>query len=315
MSCYHHLTIEERENLYGFLQKGLKIREIARALGRSASTISRELKRNEAYLPIQAQRRYLEQRKRCVRTYRLSDAALEADVRFCLGHLYWSPEQISSRFKLEKAQTIGTSTIYRALDSGLLRDTLQYYLRFKYKKIGKAKKKDRRCFARRIEERPAEANDRSEFGHWEGDNIVSHKSKPVITTLVDRKSRFLTAGKASCKEAVEQRKVVVRLLEKTGTPVRSITFDQGSEFADAAGMEEDLNTLVFFANPHAPWERPTNENTNGLLRQFIPKHTDLNQISEKDLSRFVALLNMRPRKCLNWLTPYEVFSGSLLHFT
>lgn len=130
-------------------------------------------------MPIQTQRRYLEQRKRCVRTYRLSDAALEADVRFCLSHLYWSPKQISSRFKLEKAQTIETSTIYRALDSGLLRDTLRYYLRFKYKKTGKAKKKDRRCYARRIEESPAEANDRSEFGHWEGDHFVSHKGKPV----------------------------------------------------------------------------------------------------------------------------------------
>ena len=96
---------------------------------------------------------------------------------------------------------------------------------------------------------------------------------------------------------------------------KSITFDQGVEFTDAAGIESDLNTMVYFAHPHAPWERPTNENTNGLLRQFIPKHTDLGNVTDADLSRFVALINLRPRKCLNWSTPYEVFSNQSLHFT
>ena len=315
MSCYHHLTIEERELLYGFLQKGFSRRKIAKELGRSPSTITRELKRNSDYLPVRAQERYRSCRKNSIRKRLLADPQLEASVRFFLGHLFWSPEQIANRLKAEGAQSVSASTIYRALDCGLLRDTLRYYLRIKYKTIGKAKKKDRRCFARKIDERPEAAANRAERGHWEGDTIVSHKSRTVIATLVDRQSRFLTAGRIPCKEAAEVRAVVVHLLSKTQYPVKSITFDQGVEFTDAAGIESDLNTMVYFAHPHAPWERPTNENTNGLLRQFIPKHTDLSNVTDADLSRFVALINLRPRKCLNWSTPYEVFSNQSLHFT
>lgn len=315
MSCYHHLTIVEREKLYGFLQKGLSIRRIAEQLGRSPSTVSRELKRNHSYLPIHAQEAYRRRRKNCGRKCLLTDVQLEGTVRFFLGHLYWSPEQISHRLKKEGCRSVSTSTIYRALDRGILRDTLRYYLRFKYKTLGKAKKPERQCFVRKIDERPSEANDRSECGHWEGDTIVSFKSKTVIATLVDRKSRYLTAGRVASKEAAEVRRVVVQLLSKPAHPVKSITFDQGVEFADAAGMERELNTLVFFAHPHSPWERPTNENTNGLLRQFMPKHSNLGNVTDEDLSHYVALINLRPRKCLNWSTPYEVFSEQLLHFT
>jgi len=315
MSCYHHLTIEERELLYGFLKKGLSMRKIAQALKRSPSTICRELKRNPDYLPINAQINYSLHRKHSIRKYRLSDPDLAANVRFFLGNLFWSPEQISNRLKSEGAGTIGTSTIYRALDSGLLRNTLRYYLRFKYKKLGKNKEPAKRCFSRSIKDRPAEANDRTELGHFEGDTIVSHKSKKVIATLVDRKSRYLIAGLVKSKEAAEVRSVIVKLLLKTQYPVKSITFDQGTEFSESEIMESSLKTLVYYAHPHAPWERPTNENTNGLLRQFIPKHRDLGEVSEDDLSRFVALINLRPRKCLNWSTPYEVFSHNLLHFT
>ena len=159
------------------------------------------------------------------------------------------------------------------------------------------------------------ANDRAELGHFEGDTIVSHKSKAVIATLVDRKSRYLIAGRVDRKEAAQVRRVIVELLLKTGGPVKSITFDQGTEFSEAGEMEAGLNTMVYFAHPHAPWERASNENTNGLLRQFIPKHRDLGDVSDEDLSRFAALINLRPRKCLNWATPYEVFSHNLLHFT
>ena len=315
MSCYHHLTIEERELLYGFLQKGLSIRAISKELSRSPSSISRELKRNGKCLPYQAQNNYIRRRKKCGRKCLLSDRMFEAEVRFFLGYLFWSPEQIANRFKLEGSHTISTSTIYRALDKGLLRDTLRYYLRFKYKKMGKAANRAKNRFGRTIDERPADAENRTTFGHWEGDTIVSSKSKTVVATLVDRRSRYLMAGRVSCKEAAEVRRVVVNLLQKTHHPVRSITFDQGSEFSDAVGMESDLDTKVYFAHPHSPWERPSNENTNGLLRQFIPKHRDLGDVTDDELSRFVALINLRPRKCLNWSTPYEVFSDQMLHLT
>ena len=176
MSCCHHLTIEERELLYGFLQKGFSRRKIAKELGRSPSTISRELKRNSDYLPVRAQERYRSCRKNSIRKRLLADPQLEASVRFFLGHLFWSPEQIANRLKAEGAQSVSASTIYRALDCGLLRDTLRYYLRIKYKTIGKAKKKDRRCFARKIDERPEAAANRAERGHWEGDQMISEFS-------------------------------------------------------------------------------------------------------------------------------------------
>ena len=315
MSCYHHLTIAEREKLYAFFLSGYSMRKIAALLGRSPSTISRELRRNPEYLPCDAQSRYLQRRKHCVRKPVLADPQLHADVHFWLGYMFWSPEQIANRLKHEGKAFVSTSTIYRALDSGLLQDTLRYYLRFKYKTHGKSKKSVRKCFARSIEQRPEAANSRSELGHWEGDTIVSRKSKTVIATLVDRKSRYLTAGKVRSKEAADVRQVVVHLLKKTGLPVKSITFDQGTEFAESAKMEQALTAPVFFSHPHSPWERPTNENTNGLLRQFIPKHRDLGDVSDEDLSRIVSLMNLRPRKCINWLTPFEMFSQQVLHFT
>lgn len=315
MSCYHHLNIIERENLYVFLSMGYSIRKISKELNRSASTISRELKRNPEYIPTKAQEHYHENRKRSIRKPILSDKELLRDVTFFIGRMYWSPEQVSNRLRKEGNKSISTSTIYRALDNGLLRDTLRYYLRFKYKKIGKSKKANKKCFSKSIEQRPVSANDRSETGHWEGDTIVSHKSKATIVTLVDRKTRYLTAGKAKNKESSEIRKVVVTLLKKTHTPIKSITFDCGTEFTENQIMEAELATDVYFAHPHSPWERPSNENTNGLLRQFIPKRHDINSFSDDDIDSFVSLLNLRPRKCLNWLTPFEAFSLLPLHFT
>lgn len=315
MSCYSHLTIEEREKLYAFTQfpEKMSIRKMAGLIGRSPSTVSRELRRNKGCLPSQAQKQYLERRKKCVRKAILSNPDLHEQVHFFLGYLYWSPEEIANRFRMEGKYRVSTSTIYRALDNGVLQDTLRFYLRIKYKKIGKAKKPVRSCFKHSIEDRPKAADNRSEIGHWEGDTIVGHKSKTVIATLVDRKTRYLVSGRVESKEADKIRKVVVGLLRNTTT--KSITFDQGTEFAEGAKMETELKTKVYYAHPHSPWERPTNENTNGLLRQFIPKRSDLEKVSDEDLKRYVALLNLRPRKCLNWSTPYEEFSQNVLHFT
>lgn len=316
MSCYHHLTIEEREKLYAFQQMPdlFSIRKIASVLGRAPSTISRELKRNANCLPHQAQEQYYARRRRSVRKHILSDPELHKYVHFFLGSLYWSPEQISRRFKAEGKYSIGTSTIYRALENGMLQDALRYYLRLKYKTIGKAKRAVKACFSHTLEQRPEQARLRTEVGHWEGDTIVSHKSKAVIATLVDRKSRYLAAGIVKSKQAAEVRTVIVRLLQRE-KEVKTITFDQGVEFSEGEQIEQALNAKVFYAHPHSPWERPTNENTNGLLRQFIPKHTDIGMLSQDDVSRFVSLLNLRPRKCLNWSTPYEAFSHQVLHFT
>lgn len=314
MNCYHHLTIEERENLYKGLCSGKSLRELSRELKRSPSTLSRECARNGAeYHPWQAEKNYQIRRKRSVRKRRLEDVELRHTVHFLLGWLYWSPEQISQRLRVEQGIVIGTSTIYRALDKGTLRPSLRFYLRHKYKTFGKASKKNRQCFSVTIDQRPEQALTRCHLGHWEGDTIIGHGSKACILTLVDRKSRFLVAAKSESKEAALINPLISSLL--SSLPVASVTFDQGPEFSAAYLLPEPFKDKVFFAHPHAPWERGTNENTNGLLRQFFSKERPVSTVQTQELSRVVALLNFRPRKSLNWLTPYEVHFDSMLHFT
>lgn len=316
MSCYNHLTTEERESLMLFYEQGLSIRQIAKKLGRAASTISRELRRNpNPYRATTAQKNYLKRRRLCVRRRVLSDLDLHKTVHFLLGYLWWSPEQISNRLREEGTAHISTSTIYRALDNGDLQDTLRYYLRIKYHKLGKNKEPNKLCFQKSITLRSDSAALRSEPGHWEGDTIRGSREKDCLVTLVDRYSRILLCLKVPNKESGTVRKAVVTLLTRTKLPVRSITFDQGTEFTEGEAMERELGTDVYYAHPRSPWERPTNENTNGLIRQFVPKRSKISTLTEDEVGRFVTLLNFRPRKCLGWKTPYEVAFDQVLHLT
>lgn len=315
MSCYHHLTINERESLMLFFIQGMSMREIARKMNRSVSTISRELRRtNNEYRASCAQNDYEQRRKRSVRHCRLENLELRRLVQFSLSHMYWSPEQISKRLTME-GMPISTSTIYRALDNGLLRDTLRYYLRFKYKTLGKASKRNKSCFSKSIHMRPKEADMRIVDGHWEGDTVRGHRESECIVTLVDRHSRFLLADVVPNRESTPVRETICRLLKESKLPVKTITFDRGTEFAEGSQMEIELNADVYFARPSAPWQRPTNENTNGLLRQFIPKRSKISDIAQDTFRRYIFLLNFRPRKCLGWKTPYEVAFHQVLHFT
>ena len=202
------------------------------------------------------------------------------------------------------------------METGLLRDTLRFYLRRKYKTIGKAPKKRRKCFENLIKDRPIEADDRSELGHFEGDTIIGSRHKSCIVTLVDRKSRFLLAGKCASKKVEDVTPVIIELLAKLPPEKRkTITFDQGMEFSQPWQLESALGISVYFANAHSPWERGTNENTNGLLRQFFPKGKGMGDVTQSDVDRAVTLLNMRPRKCLDWKLPFESFNDALLHLT
>ena len=325
MSRYSHLTIEERKSIAQFHYQELTIREIARRLGRSPSTISRELKRNawhpasdvSQYHPQVAQMAYKERRKACVRKCVLDNVELRHWVHFLLGYLYWSPEEICQRLRKERGRCeIGTSTIYRALENGKLRVALRPFLRRKYKTFGKASKKKRKCFEKLIDLRPDEANDRSVIGHFEGDTIKGHGDKSCIVTLAERKSRFLVAGKCESKQVESVNPVIIEQLSRIPKKKRkTITFDQGPEFSKSDDLEKALEVDIYFAHPHSPWERGTNENTNGLLRQFYSKECNMGLVSQEDLDHVVALLNMRPRACLGWKTPYEVFFDQVLHFT
>lgn len=316
MSCYTHLTTKERECLMLLYEKGESIRKIAKSLHRSPSSISRELKRNESpYRASLARERYCEQRSRCVRSKILDNVELRKTVTFLLGKLYWSPEQVSNRLKMERKIQISTNTIYRALETGLLRDTLRYYLRIKYKKHGKSSKIRRRCFQNTIENRPKEADERSVLGHWEGDTIHSSNEADALVTIADRKSRLLLCAKVPNKESQNVRRAMAVLLHESKLPVLSVTLDQGTEFADNKELEQELQTDVYYAHPRSPWERPTNENTNGLIRQFIPKRKKISQYTDEDVRMIMTMLNFRPRKCLGWLTPYESAFNQVLHLT
>ena len=316
MSCYKHLTIEERESLMLSRERGESIRQIAKKLGRAPSTISRELHRNPGtYRAVAAQKNYQQRRKACVRHRILLNRELHRMVHFLLGYLWWSPEQISNRFREEGTAEISTSTIYRALENGDLQDTLRYYLRIKYHKLGKNKEPSKLCFQKTISLRPEAAALRSEPGHWEGDTIRGSCETDSLVTLVDRYSRILLCERVPNRESGTVRRAVVRLLTRSRLLVRSVTFDQGTEFAESVQMEKDLGIDVFYAHPRSPWERPTNENTNGLIRQFVPKRSKVSALTEEDISRFIAVLNFRPRKCLGWKTPYEVAFNEVLHLT
>ena len=150
----------------------------------------------------------------------------------------------------------------------------------------------------------------SRIGDWEGDTMTGKIGSGLITTLVDRKSRYLLAGKVESKHASVQRETIETLLK--GHTVNSISLDNGVEFAEHEEIEKTLQTEIYFADPHCPWQRGSNENTNGLLRFFFPRSSDFREITQEDINEVVKLINGRPRKCLGWMTPEEVYEGVAL---
>ena len=333
MSHYKHLSITERESIWEGMLQGKKAAQIARALQRSTSTVTREVKRNsyqvgkgQAYRPSTAQRKYGIRRLRCRRHRILNDEKLREMVRGLILERSWSPEQISKRLKLEGSEyAISYPTIYRWLKEGDVRSRIStpYYremvlhLRHRGKKRhkkGVAERRGKRVIQYRLCERPEEANQRAAIGHWEADTIQGKINSGCVLTMVDRKSRFLIAGKAKRKFACDVSDVLCAVLK--GLPpgsLKSITPDLGTEFSRYACVTRDIPEAKFyFPHPHSPWERPTSENTNGLLRQFIPARSDLSALCDDLLQSFVSLLNHRPRKCLGWLSPFEVFFHSSL---
>lgn len=335
MSHYKHLTIEERESLYLGKNQGKSIREIARELGRSPSTISRELARNKhshrPYSPSAAQRRYTNCKKNCGRKAILSTEENRDIIRKLIGEYEWSPEQIEHRLALEGSTLkISYATIYRALKNGLLDGGSLWHVRkcdrylFHLRRKGKPRKKNNAVNKQgkihieyTISQRPAAANDRSEFGHWESDTVIGKRGEALLLTQVERKSRFLMAAKIPDAAAETVKEAMIAQFQQLPPEMRkSVTPDRGHEFAKYAEVSETVEQIPFyFADPYSPWQRGSNENTNGLLRQYYPKHTSIDGVSADDLASVVEKLNHRPRKCLGWLSPYEVFYKTVLHLT
>lgn len=329
MNHYNHLTINERENLLFLTGKGYSLRKIANLMRRSPSTISRELRRNskkDSYSPSMATCLYQKRRKKCHKRYVLDNPDLYNTVKRLFLEEQWSPEEISYRLRLENYPfNISCNTIYRAIyakkfdEKGLPYGNRGCIRKLRHKGKTRHKKgiQDTRGKIRisnELEKRPKSALERKVIGHIEADTVVGKHNGACIVTMVDMTSRFLLGGKATKKDSDSVKAVILNVLNKLPKrKKKTITPDRGKEFACHEEVTKETGIEFYFPPPHSPWDRGTNENTNGLLREYVPKSTDIDSLSQKDIAIFFDKLNKRPRKCLGWKTPFEVFYGKVLH--
>lgn len=277
MSHYNHLTILERENIFLFFNQGKSIRSIASLMKRSPSTISRELKRNTkntTYSPVLAQTIYSYRKQNCGRKLLLSNNRVWTIVRRLFVEEQWSPEEISHRLKSERTGiAISYTTIYRGIYNGL------------------------------FETEP-----------------LSHRNRGLVRSLRRRgktrhaKHHVERRGKIEKKLSLFVKDTFIELFSSIHpSRVKSITPDRGKEFSKHSEITKALNGVPFyFPDPHAPWQRGTNENTNGLLREYLPKNKEMDSVTDEAIDQYILKLNLRPRKYLHWKTPYEIFFGVTL---
>lgn len=315
MQPYQHLTLSEREIIAEKMNEGKSFRAIARELGRSPSTISREVHRNwskgpNRYHPWRATILYITKRRDCVRRLRLTDEKLCEYVSEGLKQ-YWSPEIIAQRWKMENpGEKLSFATIYRALKLKLALFSgysCKTHLRRRGKRKNISYTTPRVKPLHTLRDRPKEIEDRTRLGDLEGDTIYGTVGKGCLLTLVDRTSRFLYASyiKSRNKDIVTAGFGVAL----GNVHPKSITLDNGSEFADYMTIEKNHQTSVYFADPHSPWQRGSNENMNGLIRFFFPKGTDFDTVPQEAIDHVLFLINSRPRKCLGWLSPLEFINA------
>jgi IS30 family transposase len=317
-----YLSEDERVTIGDLHRRGHTVRAIATELGRSPATVSRELRRNldptsEQYRPFTAQRLAAGRRARPGRSKLVRDPVLRKFVQQRLDKR-WSPEQICAALRREFPQDperqLVHETIYQAIyrpELGALRRDVPKVLRTgrrrrKPHRHPQARRPGRLVGMTMIDQRPPEAQDRSEPGHWEGDLITGAGNGSAIGTLVERVSRFtillhLPSGRHTAEDVRDA--LVAAIAPLPAELRRSLTWDQGSEMALHADIAQALGMPVFFCEPHSPWQRPSNENTNGLLRQYFAKGTDLRVHGPQQLSAVASELNERPRKTLGWDTP------------
>lgn len=308
-----HLTLEERDRIAQLRYQEADQKEIAEALGRSSSTISRELRRNSTggdYYAAQAQRESQRRRRERPLLRKMEDPQINQQVRSGLTH-EWSPEQISGRMKQQRPdddkRTVSPQSIYTWIKKDAHREHWESFLRRRGKRPYRRKKPAPTAEAARIDHRPEVIEKRLRLGDFEGDTVLGPPGTGGLATLVDRKSRLTIVVKVKSKNADHvHRKLKQRLKELDRERRCSITFDNGTEFARCHRLEKHLDLTLYFADPGCPYQRGTNENTNGLIRQYFPKGTDFRNISHHQVRRVEKLLNNRPRACLGFRTPHEV---------
>ena len=312
MSCYTQLSMPERMRLYTFLQMGLSKAQIAERLGRHRSTIYREVQRNRrsiGYLPGIANRK--SQKRRANKPGKIRTQRRLYDYILRGLKLGWSPEQITGRLKRKrKPYYVCHETIYRYIyrqgNKGLFR-LLHYKKSRRGHRWGRKVGSGKYCGITLITDRPDGVESREEFGHWEADTIAFSNTKYVnVATYVERKTRFTVLEKhADRKTATVLGALECRIKRHPRKLWKTVTFDQGSEFADYRPLERRTRCKTYFCEPHSPWQRGSNENMNGRLRRYLPRSIDIHAVTQQALNDLAIKINNIPRKCLDYMTPRE----------
>ena len=312
--AYHQITPWERIVIWMLLRQGKSAGDIARQLGRHRSTIYREVGRNCSrsdgfYRPQQADSWARTRRSRSRRNYRITDRDWELVEK--LLKIDWSPEQIAGRLKRIGRLQISHETIYLHVwtdkrRGGTLYEHLRGATKLRRKRHGTYDSRGRLAGKRPIEDRPASADNRSRVGHWEADTMLGD-GKPCVVTLVERKTGYVQIGKLNARTTQQLSRRTIQLIQRQPRPVRTVTADNGTEFHGYADIERTTEARFYFATPHHAWQRGTNENTNGLIRQYLPKRQSMASITQYDCNDIARKLNRRPRKRLGFRTPQECY--------
>ncbi|MEK7190824.1 MAG: IS30 family transposase [Pseudomonadota bacterium] len=316
---YVHLSLLERDQITVMRHDKKSMGDIAKALGRSKSTLSREIKRNSSaeyklYMSHRAHERSKLRREQASIRLRLKDELIVSYVTTKLK-LGWTPEIIAGAIKLDQpGLSISHEAVYQYIyhpDTENRQELIGYLARAHRKRrprgIGRKTRKTKIPNRVPIDDRPAAVEDRIQFGHWEGDSLVSRKSRQALNSLVERVSRLLMLTKLHAKTAEATYEAVTeRLGGLPAKAIRTMTLDNGSENTMHEKITSDIGIKCFFAHPYSSWERGANEHVNGLIRRYLPKGTDFSIITEKQIAKIEYLINSRPRKCLGFKTPIEV---------
>ncbi|MCH8840103.1 MAG: IS30 family transposase [Planctomycetes bacterium] len=309
----NQLTTEERDRIAQLCNRGFEQKEIAEAIGRAPSTICRELKRNRTgneYYAALAQRETERRRRERPMVRKMDEENINEIVRYGLAH-DWAPAQIVGRMKQQNPdgpqQVVSPQTIYAWIKRSKHRAHWESHLRRRGKRPYQ-RKKPTTGDAARIHNRPEVIEQRLRLGDFEGDTVLGPAGTGGLATLVDRKSRLTIVVKVRSKNADHvHRKIKERLKQLDEQRRHSVTFDNGTEFARCHRLEKHLGMKLYYADPGCPYQRGTNENTNGLIRQYFPKGTDFRNVTHHEVREVEKLLNNRPRACLGFRTPQEVF--------
>lgn len=329
MGSYSHPGIAEREDIMVRWRDHEGVSRIAREVGRDKSTVSREIARNgwqastgRRHRASAAQSKADARGARRRRPGLMDDPERRSLVAALIRDRRWSPEQASARIALERpALSVSDATIYRAVADGTLDREMPGHRKMSTRPRHRGRRRRRRGgdpeargkvkATHELSERPKAADARRRTGDWEGDTVAGRQGGARLVTQVDRRSGYLVGGEAARRAHGEVNEVIERAFAHE--VARSATLDRGKEFSDASSLQEAIGAPAYFCLSHHPWQRGTNENTNGLLRHFFPKGRSLDGVSDEEVREAYHMLNRRPRKRLGWKCPWEVYHHKSLH--